>query len=78
MIYTVRLLLDTCRKDGARESLWDVYRAVITIRAVSQSHALNKALAKAPETFRTVYYRAAMPETWSMYTTAEIVERGTV
>lgn len=74
MQYTVRLSLDSYR--NAPEILWDTFATIINVRAVSRRHALDKALAKAPETFRTVYYRAAFPDVWTLTPSAEIISEG--
>jgi hypothetical protein len=70
MLYTVRLSVDSYRKDSG---FFDVYHAIVDVRAVSRRHALDKALTKAPETFRTVYYRDAFPDLWTLLPSAEIV-----
>jgi hypothetical protein len=74
MRYTVRLSLDSYR--NVPEVLWDTYRTILDVRAVSRRHALDKALSKAPETFRTVYYRAAFPNVWTLSPSAEIISEG--
>lgn len=79
MTYAICVTLDSYRKDVPPwDSYHDSYRALLTIRAVSRRHALTKALARAPETFRAVYYRAEMPEAWTLHTSAEIVDGGNV
>jgi len=79
MTYSVRLYLDSYRRDERNPDVGhylDTYSALLSVRAVSARHAREKALAKAPEKFRTVYYREAVPEMWRMILTAEIVGGG--
>ena len=69
MLYTVRLSIDSYRQG----SPFDVYSTVLNVRAVSRRHALDKALKMSPYTFRSVYYREAFPELWTLLPSAEIV-----